>query len=180
MEGNKVKATEKGNGFNIGTYWEWEHYRDGKLIDTWENGNVCTAEGLNALLDIMFHGSTQITTWYVGLFNTDTTPADGTTYATPVWTESVAYDNIAVRATYDEAAASSKVTTNTASKAAFTMSGTETIYGAFLCGGGSTPTTRQDVAGGGTIFCAAKFAAAKSVVDNDTLSVTISITVADT
>jgi len=161
-------------------HWEWEHYRDGKLIDEWDYKNVCVDEGLNSILNVQFHGATQITTWYVGIFNTDTTPAAGTTYAVPVWTESIAYDNIAVRATYVEAEAASKSITNSANKAAFTMSGTEDIYGAFLCGGGSAATTRQDTAGGGTIYCAGKFGASKSVVDNDVLSVTITITVADT
>lgn len=166
---------------NVGvkTHWEWEHWRNGKLIDKWEHGNVCTDEGLNALLDIMFHGSTQITAWYVLLFETDTTPAAGTTYATPVFTESTAYAE-ATRPAYTEAAASSKVTTNAANKAVFTINATKTIYGAALVGGGTAANTKGDTAGGGTMYCAAKFGASKSVVSADVLNVTIQITAADT
>jgi len=174
-----VRNSKNLHGFTIGSVWEWEHYRDGKLIDTWKQGNTCTAEGLNALLDIMFHASTQITTWYVEIFESDTTPADGTTYAVPVYTPSTAYDE-GTRPEYVEAAASSKSITNSANKAVFTINATKTIYGAALVGGGSAATTKGDTAGGGTLFCASKFAASKSVVDDDVLNVTITITVADT
>ena len=179
VDAQLIRNLKQFHGFTIGSIWEWEHWRDGKLIDTWKEGNVCTAEGLNALLDIMFHASTQITTWYVEIFETDTTPADGTTYAVPVYTPSTSYDE-GTRPAYNEAAASSKVITNSANKAVFTISATKTIYGAALVGGGSAATTKADTAGGGTLFCASKFAAAKSCVDNDVLNVTISITVADT
>jgi len=129
-------------------------------------------------MDIMFHGSTQITTWYVAIFESDTTPAAGTTYAVPVYTESTAYTEGA-RQAYVEAAASSKVTTNSASKATFTMNATKTIYGAALVGGGTDATDNTDVAGGGTLYCAAKFTSSKSVENGDVLKVTITITAAD-
>ena len=162
----------------IGTWWEFEHYRGGKLIDQWEQKNVTTNEGLNAMLDVMFHGSTQITTWYIGLFEDNYTPLITNTYATPGFTESTAYDE-ANRVAYNEAAASSKVITNSANKATFTISGTKTIYGAFLCGGGSAASTKSDTAGGGTLFASSLFSASKSVVDNDVLMVSCSITLAD-
>ena len=167
------------NSAKLTVHWDWEHLRDGKVIDKWEYDNVCTAEGLNAMLDIMFHAATQIATWYVEIFESDTTPADGTTYATPVYTPSTAYDE-ATRPEYVEAAASAKSITNSANKAVFTISATKVIYGAALVGGGTAATTKGDVAGGGTLFSASKFAAAKNVVDNDVLNVTIGITLADT
>lgn len=144
----------------------------------WDH-NVCTAEGINGLLDIMFHAATQISTWYILLFESDTTPADGTTYATPVFTESVAYDE-ATRQEYVEAAATSKTITNTANKATFTMSATKTIYGGALVGGGTAASTKGDTAGGGKLFCASKFSASKNVVDDDVLRVTVAIVGADT
>lgn len=162
----------------IGTWWEFAHYRGGKLIDQWGQKNVTTNEGLNAMLDVMFHGSTQITTWYIGLFEDDYTPLVTNTYATPGFTESTAYDE-ANRVAYNEAAASSKVTTNSANKATFTISGTKTIYGAFLVGGGTGASTKSDTAGGGTLFASSKFSASKPVVDNDVLMVSCSITLAD-
>ena len=164
--------------FLVSTHWEWEHYRKGKLIDKWDENNVCTDEGLNALLNVMFHAATQITTWYVALFETDTTPDGDTTYATPVFTESTAYDE-ATRPEYNEAAASSKVMTNSANKAVFTMSATKDIYGAALVGGGTGASTKGNTDGGGTLYCASKVSASKSVVDDDVLNVTVQITGAD-
>lgn len=178
-EAQVIRNIKEFHSFSIGSIWEWEHYRNGKLIDTWKQGNVCTAEGLNSLLDVYFHGVAAITTWYVEIFETDTTPGDATTYATPVYTPSTAYDE-ATRPEYVEAAASSKVITNSANKAVFTINATKTIYGAALVGGGTAADTKGDTAGGGTLYCASKFAASKSVVASDVLNLTISITVADT
>jgi hypothetical protein len=159
--------------------WDIEHYRGGDLIAQDHVHNVCTAEGLNALLDIMFHGATQITTWYIAIFETDTTPSDATTYATPVYTETnAAYDG-ATRPEFVESAASSKSLSNTANKASFTMNATKTIYGAALVGGGSAPSTKGDTAGGGTLYCAAKFTTSKAVEDDDVLKVTVTLTASD-
>jgi len=160
------------------TTYEVEHWRGSKLIGHTVDSNVCTDEGLNGNLNIMFHGATQITVWYPLIFETDTTPAAGTTYAVPVFTESEAYAP-GTRPEYVEAAASGKSITNSANKAVFTMNATKTIYGAALVGGGSAASTKSDTAGGGTMFSASKFAASKPVVANDVLNVTVTITVAD-
>ena len=163
---------------SVNSIWEWEHVRDGKVIDTWTERNVCTDEGLNALLDIMFHAATQITTWYVLIFETDTTPDADTTYAVPVWTECTAYDE-ATREEYVEAAAAAKSMTNTASKASFTINDTKTIYGAALVGGGADADTKGDAAGGGCCYCASQFSASKAVIATDVLNVTITLSAAD-
>lgn len=164
----------------VGTWWQFEHYRKGNLIDKWDQKNVLTTEGLNHMLDSTFYGSTQITAWYMGLFESDTTPLITHTYAVPGFTESTHYEE-ATRVAYTEAAASACVTTNNASKAAFTIAATTsgTVYGAFLCGGGSAATTKEDTAGGGTLFASSKFATAKTVVHDDVLLVVCSITLAD-
>lgn len=164
--------------FLIESIWDVECYRAGEKIWHETNKNICTDEGLNALLNIMFHGSTQITTWYIAIFETDTTPAAGTTYATPVYTESQAYDE-ATRPAFVEAAASGKSITNSANKASFTMNATKTIYGAALVGGGTDANTKADAAGGGTMYCASKFSSAKAVESADVLKVTVTLTAAD-
>lgn len=143
-----------------------------------ESHNIVTNEGLDALLDIMFHADTQITTWYCVLVETDTSPAAGMTYATPTYTESEAYDE-ATRPAYTEAAASSQSITNSANKAVFTISGTKTMYGAAIVGGGSAPTTKADAAGGGTLFCYSKFTSSRSVVDDDVINLTYTLSAAD-
>ena len=162
----------------VRSIWDVEHWRKGYLLSQTRDHNIVTDEGLDALLDIMFHADTQITTWYVLIFKTDTTPAAGTTYAVPVWTESDDIDE-ATRPAYVEAAASGQSMTNSANKAVFTIDATITAYGAALVGGGTDADTLLDAAGGGTLYCAAQFGAAKACVDDDVLNVTITLTTAD-
>jgi hypothetical protein len=100
------------------------------------------------------------------------------TYATPTYTESTAYDEL-TRPAYNEAAASSQSITNSANKAVFTISGTKTMYGASIVGGGTAASTKGDTAGGGTLFCYAKFDNARAVYDNDVLNLTYTISAAD-
>jgi hypothetical protein len=61
----------------------------------------------------------------------------------------------------------------------FTMNAATTIYGAFLCGGGTAANTKGNTAGGGTIYAAGKYTTAKPVVSTDVLTVVCSITLAD-
>lgn len=154
--------------------WEVEHWRGGKLLSRTVDKNIITNEGLNAMLDIMLHGSTQITTWYVGIVESNTAAAAGMTYATPTFTESTAYTE-AGRQAFVEAAASAQSITNSASKASFTINAAKTIYGAFLAGGGTGAPTKGDTAGGGTLFDYALFASSKPVVALDILNVTVTI-----
>ncbi len=123
----------------------------------------------------MFHGVAAIATWYIAIFETDTTPVAGTTYATPVYTECTAYAE-ATREEFVEAAASSKSITNSASKAEFTMNATKTIYGASLV----SDNTKGDTAvGGACMYCASKFAVSKPVESADVLKVTVTLTSSD-
>lgn len=186
---HKVKAVMEANkqcGFApvipVGTLWEVEHWRQGDnglyLLNKTRQGNTITTEGFNAWLDIMFHGSTQITTWYIAIFEDDYTPLEADTYAVPGYTECTAYTE-AARQEYVEAAASAKNTTNVASKATFTLNASKTIYGGALVGGGTDPTDNTDTAGGGTLLCASKFSSAFVGVSTDILQVTCSITMAN-
>lgn len=162
----------------IGTWWEFEHYRNGKLIDQWEQKNVTTIEGLNHLLDTVFHGGTAIAAWYIGLFEDDYVPSEGDAYAEPGFIESTAYNEV-IRAAFNESFAVGGVLTNSANKAIFTINDTRIIYGAFLCGGGSAASTKEDVEGGGILMASSKFALPKDVVENDILMVSCSIALAN-
>lgn len=155
------------NRLRVGGIFLCEHVRAGEVIDRWEQPNLVVNEGLNALLDIMFHGNTQIGTWYLGLFEGNYTPVSTVTAATitSAATECIAYDET-TRQEYVEAAASSQSITNTANRATFTFNASKTIYGAFLVSNSAKSGTS------GTLFSAARFAAAKSVVDDDQLLLT--------
>ena len=70
------------NKIVVGGTYHGQIVRDGKVIDEWEDHNIVVNEGLNSLLDIMFHGTTQIGTWYLGLFEANYTPVATVTAAT--------------------------------------------------------------------------------------------------
>lgn len=163
-----------------GSRWNFECYdKYGNL--KWaelDRPNIITNEGLNAWLDIMFHEATQIATWYIFPVETDTTAAATMTYAVPVFTEWDGYSE-ATRQAFVEAAASSQSITNSASKAVYTSSETKTLYGGALVGGGTAADTKNDTAGGGTLFCYSKFSAGKPVESTDTFKIYCTISIAN-
>lgn len=161
------------NALRVGGYFTGRHIRDGEVIDEWEDHNLVTNEGLNALLNIMFHGDTQIGTWYIGVFEGNYTPVATVTAATitSASTECTAYDESA-RVTFNEAAAASQSITNSANKATFTFNATKTIYGAFLVSASAKSATS------GTLFSAARFGSSKSVVSSDQLDLTYTFSAA--
>ncbi len=143
-----------------------------------DTDNIVVNEGLDANLNIMFGNATQITTWYLLLFEDNVTPLATHTYAVPGFTETEAYDE-GVRPAYNEAAASGQSMTNAANKGVFTFNATKSIYGAAMVGGGTDADTKGDTAGGGTLWCSAKFASVKPVDDDDDIDLTYVLTSAD-
>ena len=163
------------DGLVIGGTFYGQHVRDGQVIDEWEDKNLVVNEGLNSILGVMFNGATQITTWYLGLFEGNYTPVATVTAATitAASTESTAYDET-TRVEYVEAAPASQSITNAASRATFTFNATKTIYGAFLVSNSTKSGTT------GTLFSAARFATSKAVVATDTLLLTYVFNAAST
>jgi hypothetical protein len=151
---------------------------DGSLAWREDMSNMLTLEGRNALLDIGLHGSTQINPWYCLLVESNTEPASGMTYATPVFSECTAYD-AATRPAYNEAAASNGSITNSANKAQFTMNASKTLYGAALVGGGTAATTKGNTDGGGKLLCYGKFASSQAVQDDYVVSFTYTLGATD-
>lgn len=154
-------------GILMGGRFQFELLRGGKIVDAWEDHNLVVNEGLNHILDVQFHAATQITTWYLGLFEANYTPVSTVTAAsiTADSTECTAYDET-TRVAYNEAAASGQSITNSANKATFTFNATKTIYGAFLASASAKSATS------GVLFAAAKFGSSKAVVAADQLLVT--------
>ena len=161
------------NGFLIGTTWDFECYdKDGNL--KWEERNrpnIVTNEGLNHLLNVVFHGTTAFSPWYIGAVETNTTAAATMTYAVPVFTEWDGYTE-AVRQEFVEAAASGQSITNSANKAAFTSSETKVLYGAALF---SYATMLDTAHAGAVLFCYSKFDTGKAVDSGDTFKVTCTL-----
>jgi hypothetical protein len=160
-----------------------EHWRNGKCINAFDCNNMVTNEGKDALLNIMFHAATQITTWYLAPIDNQTgsgVQADDTYVAIGAagneWDETSEYDET-LRQAFVEGPASSQTITNSASKAIFTMNATVTVEGIFCVGGGTAASTKADNAGGGTLWATALFAADVNLVDDDELKVTYSVSV---
>lgn len=145
--------------------------RDGRVIEEFEDCNLVVNEGLNALNDIMFFGATQITAWYLGLFEANYTPVATVTAATiaAASTETTAYAS-STRPAYVPAASSAQVTTNAASRGDFVFSATKTIYGGFMISNSTKGGTS------GKLFAAALFGTPKSVVSGDELLLTYQFT----
>jgi len=157
-----------------------EHWRGGELIGTYAIRNAIVNEGKNKLLNVMFHEVTAIATWYLLLVDGAGSPtlAAGDTYAqingTNGWDEYVGYTE-SPRGEWTEGAAASQSITN-ASPVVFNMNASGSVYGLGVVGGGSAPSTKNDAAGGGTLWAAAQFTSGTvPVLNGDQLKVTYTV-----
>jgi len=147
-----------------------------RMVAKDENGNVkWIDEGKNLIvdtgLDYFLENDIVASTLYIGLTDSTPTVAAGDTMASHAgWTEITAYSE-SVRGTWGQGAASGGVTTN-AVAVTFTANGTSTVGGGFL--------TTDNTKGGssGTLFSAkAATEGDRALILNDTLDVTITLTV---
>lgn len=148
-----------------------EHSRDGKVIDTFEVDNLVTNEGKNKMLDVMFHSIAAIATWYMGLIDnagfTAIAAADSHT-SHAGWSEFVAYDEATREEWAEDAAASQAISNITLME--FTMNATGSVKGAFLASISTKGST-----GAATLWNATAFSSAISVIDNDVLRLTYTV-----
>lgn len=153
--------------------------RHGRLKARRHAKNGVTTVGLDHILNVIFRGTTPITTWYIGLVNNAawTAFALGDTSASHAgWAEVDGGDlGNATRPAWSPGAPSSSAITN-ASTANFTMqpAGSLTVKGLFLISvatiGGTT----------GTLFSTASFTGGTQDVDNgDVLKVTYVVSAAN-
>jgi hypothetical protein len=147
------------------------HDSEGNLKWVEEFPNLVVNEGLKDMNDKYFSGSGYTAAWYLGLVQgpaSGTAFAAGDTLASHVgWTEDTAYTGNRKAVTFGAATlADPSVISNSASPAQFTMNGTTTIAGAFLC---SVATGTS-----GILFSASDFQAPgdRAVVSGDVLNVT--------
>ncbi|MBI5035558.1 MAG: hypothetical protein HZB51_34130 [Chloroflexi bacterium] len=165
VEGLKVK---------LENHWVVECFdKNGKLKWRDEFDNLVMTGGKNDVLDKYFKGSAYTAAWYVGLTGATPTFAAGDTMASHAgWTENSADYSQATRPALTLGTPSAGSVDNSASKAVFSITGTASIGGAFIVTvstkGGST----------GTLYGGAAFAEGnRSVVNGDTLNVTVTLTV---
>lgn len=147
--------------------------KDGNPKWTAETPNLVVNVGLQYMAGSALVATTQITSWYVGLYGAgaSNTPAASDTASSHIgWTENTSYSE-ATRPLANFAAATAanpSVVTNTSNKAVFTMNATTTIGGAFLISNNTKGGTT------GTLFSAADFQSPgdRAVVNGDILNVT--------
>ncbi len=149
-----------------------EHWRDGKLLKTYDNPNDITNVGKNYIFEVMFHDGTQIASsaWVIGLISSSgySALAAGDTMASHAgWTEFTAYAEATRVAWGPGAAASQSITNGTA--ATFTINGSGTVKGIFI--------TSQNTKSGtsGTLWSTALFSADVPVSNGDELKVTYTL-----
>lgn len=155
----------------VGGVFQGQIIRDGKVIDEFEDHNLVVNEGLTSMLEIYFRSSTQITSWFLGIFEGNYTPVASVTAATitSASTECTAYAS-STRPAYSPAASSSQSLNNSASRGSFVFNATKTVYGAFLVSNSTKSATT------GTLFSAARFSSAKAVESGDELLLTYTFT----
>lgn len=141
--------------------------KDGNLKAKFDAKNGVTTEGKNKILDVMFHATTQITTWYIGLMDNSgyTAEAAGDTLASHTgWNEFTNYSGN--RKEWTEGAASSGSITNGTS-VDFSITGSGTLKGIFLASASSGTS--------GTLWATAAFDSTQPVANGDTLKITYTV-----
>lgn len=143
---------------------------DGQVKWEEEMHNLVVNQGLQDMNQKYFNGAGYTATWFIGLI---TGPGSGTTFAaadtlaSKSWTEFTSYSGSRKTATFATATtADPSVITNSASPASFTMTGSGTIAGAFLCTVSSGTS--------GILFSESDFQSPgdRTVVSTDVLNVT--------
>jgi hypothetical protein len=157
------------------------HYRvecfdkDGKLKWVEDFTNIVPTVGLNAILDNTFTSVAGAVLWYVGLKNTGTPVAGDTMASHASWTENATYSEANRPAWTRNGAASGGAMSNSSSKAAFSINGSTTIFGAFLVNNNTKSGTT------GTLYGVGDFSGgSRAVVSGDTLNVQVDLSAAST
>lgn len=155
---------------NLSHVYEVECYdKDGNL--KWDETfpNLVVTAGRNKYLDATLKTGLTSPTWYVGLKNT-TAAVAADTMGSKGFTELAPYSQ-ATRPAYTTGTISAGSVDNSAAKAVFSITGSQTVFGAFLVDnntkGGAT----------GTLLGAGNFASSRAVLSGDTLNVTITCSI---
>ena len=144
---------------------------EGNLKATYEFPNGIVDEGLNSILDVQFHGASQIGTWYIGLVDNSgwSAFADADTLSSHAgWTESTDYTE-SNRVTWDEDAAASRSISNSTT-ADFSVNATGNLKGIFVSSNNVKSTGNT-----GTLWSTAAFSSVVATANGDTLKVTYTV-----
>lgn len=157
------------NPVKVAHRYTFEAFRDGKLLWREVIDNLVVTEGLNDILSKYYKGSAYTAAHYLGLKGSGTIAAGDTMSSHAGWSEITSYDEAARQTMSFGTVSAGSVS---ATQVTFTISATVTIGGGFL----TTNSTKGGTTG--TLVGATDFSAARSLVDNDVLNVTVTATAA--
>jgi hypothetical protein len=170
-------STKKGGTFRTKNRGFWSiicRNKDGEIkwIDDFEN--LVVDEGLDHLLDVTFDGGAQVDPWYIGLLTSNPNPQANWDAADIAANDFLDYDEVVLQ-TFVVNPVSGQSIDNVGNVAVFTISqDASTVGGCFLI------STDAKAVPAGILYCAGAFSGGdKSVDDNDTLQVTVTLTTAD-
>lgn len=175
---DSIEAKDRmGMNLKLRSFYHFEaRDKDGKLLWVEDVENLVTTEGKNDLLTNYFKGSAYTAAWFIGLVDNAsfTAYAAGDTAAqingTNGWHENTSYSQ-ATRPSWTGGSASGGSIDDTGSPAAFSITATITIRGAFL----ASNSTKAGTAG--KLYGEADFASSRTLNNGDTLNVTVTLTV---
>lgn len=125
-----------------------------------EVDNLVTTAGKTDLIDKYFKGSAYTAGWFMGLKGAGTVAAGDTLASHAGWSEVTPYSGNRPSITWGTTSSGS----NTASAVAFSITGSATVAGSFVC----TVNTGTS----GVLYSAVDFSSSRSVVSGDTINVT--------
>ena len=127
--------------------------------------NLVTTAGKNDLLDKYFKGSSYTAAWKLGLKGTGSAAAGDTLSSHGGWSEVTPYAGNRPAITFGTSSGGS----NTATAVSYAINASATVAGAFV--------TDQASGTSGILYSAGDFAQSRSVVNGDTLNVTLTVSV---
>lgn len=139
---------------------------DGHLKWTEKYDNLVTTAGKTDIIDKYFKGSTYTASWNLGLKGAGTAVVGDTLASHAGWSEVNPYTGNRPAITFGTTSGGS----NTATAVSYSITGTATVAGAFVCNAASGTT--------GTLYSAGDFSVSRNVVSGDTLNVTLTVSAA--
>lgn len=176
------------SGFKPRGFFTAEHWRNGLLLATNRFPNGIVNEGKDSIFDVYFDAATQITVWYMGLIDLvgfsalasddtydDIDQAGNGWDEFPTYTDAGNGDSTVTRPVWNPDPASGQSITN-GSQVIFDITGTATVKGLFISGGGAANATKGDHASDGTLWSTALFDQGDTaVVSGDQLKITYTV-----
>lgn len=154
-----------GMGAPRGTFYFECFDADGNLKWTETVSNVVTTPGKNDLLDKYLKGSAYTATWFMLLAGVGAKAAADTLASHAAWAELTPYAGNRPALVWGVPAAGSV----TATQLSFAINATATVAGAGVCAAATLNTA--------VLYNVVDFATARSVVNGDTLNVTMTLTI---